>query len=156
PFPRALDLLRRTGAHVLAGLPLEPVVLGELARAQGIGPSSIGVDTFFLGGAPLPPALQRRLARVSGARVIELYGSTETMPLGTSCAGGTPHPETTLAHCEVLPLDGAPEGRLVVTTIGVEGSPLVRFDTGDVVRVTGGCACGDSRPGLVVLGRAPD
>jgi len=156
PFPRALDLLRRTGAHVLAGLPLEPIVLGELARAQGIDPAGAGLDTFFLGGAPLPPALQRRLTRVWGARVIELYGSTETMLLGTSCATGTLHPETALAYCEVLPLDGVREGRLVVTTIGVEGSPLVRFDTGDVVRVTTACACGDPRPGLVVLGRAPD
>src|SRR5207245_11599122 len=32
----------------------------------------------------------------------------------------------------------------------------VRFDTGDVVRVTTACACGDPRPGLVVLGRAAD
>src|SRR5207247_782859 len=39
PFPRALELARRTGAHVLAALPLEPVVLGELARAQGIDPA---------------------------------------------------------------------------------------------------------------------
>ena len=156
PFPRALELARRTGANLLAALPLEPVVLGELARAQGIDPARVGLDTLFLGGAPVPPALQRRLARVWGARVIELYGSTETMLLGTSCPAGTLHPETTLAYCEVLPLEGAEEGRLVVTTIGVEGSPLVRFDTGDVVRVTTACACGDPRPGLVVLGRAPD
>jgi len=156
PFPRALELTRRTGAHVLAALPLEPVVLGELARAQGINPARVGLDTLFLGGAPVPPALQRRLGRVWDARVIELYGSTETMLLGTSCPAGTLHPETALAHCEVLPLDGADEGRLVVTTVGVEGSPLVRFDTGDVVRVTTACACGDPRPGLVVLGRAPD
>src|SRR5437899_7215311 len=156
PFPRALALARRTGANLLAALPLEPVVLGELARAQGIDPARVGLDTLFLGGAPVPPALQRRLARVWGARVIELYGSTETMLLGTSCPAGTLHPETTLAYCEVLPLEGAEEERLVVTTIGVEGSPLVRFDTGDVVRVTTACACGDPRPGLVVLGRAAD
>src|SRR2546428_13664459 len=78
------------------------------------------------------------------------------MRLGTSCPAGTLQPETALAYCEVLPLDGTDEGRLVVTTIGVEGSPLVRFDTGDVVRVTSECACCDPRPGLVVLGRATD
>src|SRR5439155_26611489 len=82
PFPRALELARRTGANLLAALPLEPVVLGELARAQGIDPARVGLDTLFLGGAPVPPALQRRLARVWDARVIELYGSTETMLLG--------------------------------------------------------------------------
>src|SRR5207253_4820372 len=156
PFPRALELAVQTGAQVVAGLPLEPVVLGAIARARGLDPArDMPVDALFLGGAPLPPALQGRLARDWGARVIELYGSTETMLLGTSCAAGTLHLETALAYCEVLPLDGT-EGRLVVTTIGVQGSPLVRFDTGDVVRVTSACACGDPRPGLVVLGRAAD
>src|SRR5262249_52816103 len=157
PFPRAPALAARTGAQVIASLPLEPIVLAELARARGLDPGrDLAVDTLFLGGAPLPPALQRRLARVWRARVIELYGSTETMLLGTSCPAGTLHPETALAHCEVLPIDGTAEGRLVVTTIGIDGSPLVRFDTGDVVRTTARCDCGDPRPGLVVLGRSAD
>ncbi len=41
-----------------------------------------------------------------------------------------------------------------MTTLGVEGSPLIRLDTGDVVRRLPPCACGDTRPGIVVLGRA--
>ena len=163
PFPKALELAERTGAHVIAGLPLEPIVLGRLAAARGLDPArDLAVDTLFLGGAPLPPSLQRRIARRWGARVIELYGSTETMLLGTSCADGTLHLETDLAYCEVLDGDGAPvgaggDGRLVVTTLGIEGSPLVRLDTSDVVRrAAGACACGDPRPGVTVLGRAVD
>src|SRR5213596_804862 len=70
PFPRALELARTAGAHVIAGLPLEPVVLAEVARAAGADPAALGVDTFFLGGSPLPPALQRRIARTWRARVI--------------------------------------------------------------------------------------
>ena len=162
PFPRALDLARRTGAHVLAGLPLEPVVLAELARRAGLDPAvDLVIDTLFLGGAPLPPALQRRLARTWNARVVELYGSTETMLLGTSCAAGTLHLESTLAYCELLelgsgaPVSGDGPGRLVITTIGLEGSPLVRLDTGDVVRRVA-CGCGDPRPGAVVLGRSSE
>lgn len=163
PFPRALELARRTGAHVLAGMPLEPVVLGEIARAQGLDPHrDLTFDTLFLGGSSLPPALQRRLARTWGVRVIELYGSTETMLLGTSCVEGTLHLESALAHCEYLdPATGAPvaeggDGLLVVTTIGIEGSPLVRLDTGDVVRRLPACRCGDRRPGILVLGRAAE
>jgi phenylacetate-CoA ligase len=163
PFPRALELARETGAQVLAGVPVEPVVLAEVARARGIDPGrDLAVDTLFLGGAPLPPALRQRLARVWEARVIELYGSTETMLLGTSCRAGTLHLETGLAYAEVLEGEGsrpAPDGtdgRLVITTLGVEGSPLVRFDTGDVVRRAPLCACGDPRPGVVVLGRAAE
>ncbi len=163
PFPRALELAQRTGAQVLAGLPLEPVVLGEIARARGLDlQRDLAIDTFFLGGAPLPPAMQRRMARMWGARVIELYGSTETMLLGTSCAVGTLHLEPVLAHCEVLdPRSGEPaaigaEGDLVVTTLGIDGSPLVRLDTGDLVRRLPPCPCGDERPAILVLGRAAD
>ncbi len=163
PFPRALELAQNTGANVLAGFPLEPIVLGEIARARGLDPATdFQLDTFFLGGAPLPPVMQRRIERTWGARVIELYGSTETMLLGTACSARTLHLEPDLVHCEVLRPDSdeetgvGEEGRLIVTTLGIEGSPLVRFDTGDLVRRLPSCECGDPRPALVVLGREND
>jgi phenylacetate-CoA ligase len=163
PFPRALELAQRTGAHVLASLPMEPIVLAELSRACGIELGrDLAVDTLFLGGSPLPPTLQRRISTTWQARVIELYGSTETMLLGTSCSHGTLHLEGSLAYAEILSLgcDQAAEpgadGRLVVTTLGIEGSPVVRLDTGDIVRPTAPCACGDPRIGIVVLGRSGD
>ena len=164
PFPRALELTQRLGVQVLAAMPMEPAVLAELARAQGIDPArDLAVETLFLGGSPLPPALQRTLARTWDARIVELYGSTETMLLGTSCAHGTLHLETELAYCEVLdpethaPVPPGGQGKLVVTTLGLEGSPLVRLDTSDVVRLAAGpCACGSPRPGALVLGRAAD
>jgi phenylacetate-CoA ligase len=84
------------------------------------------------------------------------------MLLGTSCPEGTLHLEPDLVYVEMLQPDtdddvgvGEP-GRLVVTTLGVEGSPLVRFDTGDLVRRLPPCGCGDPRAGIVVLGRAAD
>ena len=51
-----------------------------------------------------PAGLQRRIERVWGARVIELYGSTETMLLGTACPERTLHLETDLVYCEILRL----------------------------------------------------
>lgn len=162
PFHRALEMARRAGAQVLAGMPLEPIVLAQVARQLGLEPrKAADFDTFFLGGAPLPPALCQRIGRVWDARVIELYGSTETMLLGTGCPHGTLHLESDLAYCEVLDDDDEPvcasaEGRLVVTTLALEGSPLVRFDTGDWVRRLPPCSCGDLRPGIVVLGRRGD
>lgn len=160
PFPRALELARTTGAHVLTGLPLEPIVLAQIARRQGLdAKDATAFDTLFLGGAPLPPALKRRIEKVWSARVVELYGSTETMLLGTSCREGTVHLETDLAFAEVLRLDAdqpvAPggTGRLVITTLGIQGCPLVRFDTGDTVRLLPSCPCGDPRPAILVLGR---
>ncbi len=163
PFPRALELAQSTGAKVLAGLPLEPIVLAQIARARGLDPArDLRLDTFFLGGAPLPPVMQRRIERIWGARVIELYGSTETMLLGTGCSARTLHLEPDLVHCEVLRPDSdeeadvGEEGRLIVTTLGIEGSPLVRLDTADRVRRLPACECGDPRPAIVVLGRESD
>ena len=94
--------------------------------------------------------MQRRIERIWGGRVIELYGSTETMLLGTGCRARSLHLEPDLAHCEVLHPDSdeeigvGEEGRLIVTTLGIEGSPLVRLDTGDRVRRLP--ACGMRRP----------
>jgi phenylacetate-CoA ligase len=160
PFPRALELAERTGAQVLASFPFEPIVLAQLAQARGLDPAKdLSLDTFFLGGSPLPAVLQRRIERTWGARVIELYGSTETMLLGTGCRERSLHLETDLVYCEVLAMDSdepasiGEEGRLIVTTIGIEGSPLIRLDTGDRVRRLPPCACGDDRPAIVVLGR---
>ena len=162
PFPRALELARSTGARVLAGFPLEPIILAQIARSRGLDPAvDLELDTFFLGGAALPPVMQRRIERVYGGRVVELYGSTETMLLGTACPRRTLHLEPDLVHCEVLGSDDdevavGEEGRLVVTTLGIEGSPLVRFDSGDWVRRLPDCECGDPRPAIVVLGRVGD
>ncbi|MAI80411.1 MAG: hypothetical protein CL917_15790 [Deltaproteobacteria bacterium] len=163
PFPRALDLARRTGAHVLAGFPFEPIILAELARAQGLDPArDLALDTFFLGGSPLPKVLQQRIEKVWGARVIELYGSTETMLLGTSCLQRSLHLESSQAYVEILkinsdnPASEGEIGRLIVTTLSIEGSPLIRFDTGDRVRRLAPCGCGDPRQSIVVMGREGD
>ncbi|MCH2185018.1 AMP-binding protein [Myxococcota bacterium] len=163
PFPRALEMAQTTRAEVLAGLPLEPIVLERMARERGLDPATdFNLEYFFLGGAPLPSVMQRRIERIWKARVVELYGSTETMLLGTSCEQRSLHIETDLAFCEYLQLSGNEiaadweKSRLVVTTLGIEGSPLVRFDTGDVVQRLPDCPCGDPRPALRVLGRVSD
>jgi phenylacetate-CoA ligase len=77
------------------------------------------------------------------------YASTEMATSFTECefgCGGHHHPE--LIICELIDADGkpAPEGEtgeLVVTTLGVEGMPLLRFRTGDLARFhTEPCRCG--------------
>ena len=83
---------------------------------------------------------------------IELYSTYASTEMATTFAeceygcGGHHHPE--LIICEVVDENGAPveEGRvgeLVVTTLGVEGMPLLRFKTGDLVSIhTEACRCG--------------
>jgi phenylacetate-CoA ligase len=77
------------------------------------------------------------------------YASTEMATTFAECeygCGGHHHPE--LIICELVDDNGNPVkegtvGELVVTTLGVEGMPLLRFKTGDLVSIhTETCKCG--------------
>ena len=77
------------------------------------------------------------------------YASTEMATTFTECEygyGGHHHPE--LIICELIDENGkvVPEGEvgeLTVTTLGVEGMPLLRFKTGDLARFHyEPCRCG--------------
>lgn len=77
------------------------------------------------------------------------YASTEMSTAFTECSeqqGGHQHPE--LIIVEILdennrPVSGGKEGELVITTLGVEAMPLIRFKTGDIVKAhREHCNCG--------------
>lgn len=77
------------------------------------------------------------------------YSSTEMGATFSECefgVGGHVHPE--LIIVEIIGEDGNPvpdgqPGEVVVTTLGVEGMPLLRFRTGDIAcRHTEQCRCG--------------
>lgn len=77
------------------------------------------------------------------------YASTEMSTAFTECEhfqGGHHHPE--LIITEILdgnnqPVTDGQNGELTITTLGVEGMPLLRFKTGDIVKLHHGiCACG--------------
>lgn len=77
------------------------------------------------------------------------YASTEMSTTFTECrygCGGHHHPE--LIICELIDDNGNPVkdgevGELTITTLGVEGMPLLRFKTGDLARFhTTPCLCG--------------
>ena len=96
-----------------------------------------------------------------GIKLYSTYASTEMSTTFTECEyqqGGHHHPE--LIITEVLDDVGNrvgenESGELTITTLGVEGMPLVRFRTGDIVTMhTGTCACGRNTARVSpVLGR---
>ncbi|MBQ9339605.1 MAG: AMP-binding protein [Paludibacteraceae bacterium] len=77
------------------------------------------------------------------------YSSTEMSATFSECkyaCGGHVHPE--LIIVEIIGEDGKPvpdgeTGEVVVTTLGVEAMPLLRFRTGDIAaKITTPCKCG--------------
>lgn len=89
------------------------------------------------------------------------YASTEMSTAFTECehaVGGHQHPE--LIIVEFLdennqPVPEGEAGEVTVTTLGVEGMPLLRFKTGDICyHYTAPCACGRTTTRLgPVIGR---
>jgi len=94
-------------------------------------------------------------------KLYSTYASTEMASAFTECSagkGGHHHPE--LIITEFLDENNNPvaeneAGELTVTTLGVEGMPLLRFKTGDVMhRYYDKCSCGRTTMRLgPVLGR---
>lgn len=155
PFSRVLDFIRRLNVTALSSLPFEPILLRELARVERLDlRRDLGsLKVIFAGGAILPPAMRRVIEKDWGARVVEIYGSNETLLMGVGCMAGRLHLCHELLEFEVLdprsqqPVPPGGRGVLTVTSLVHEVLPLVRYFTGDLVCTSDElCACG--RPGL--------
>lgn len=165
PFSRAVDFIRRLGVTALSSLPLEPVLLHDMVLDAGMDPAEVfrTVRVVFCGGAVLPPALRRAIEHDWQARVVEIYGSNETMLMGVGCPRGRLHLCQDLLEFELLdprthaPVPAGERGVLAITSLVHEVMPLVRYVTGDLVRLDpSGCDCGHDGPVAEVFGRAGD
>ncbi|MDR1654163.1 MAG: AMP-binding protein [Prevotellaceae bacterium] len=105
--------------------------------------------------------LGKRIKEKWDVALYSTYASTEMATTFAECEhgyGGHHHPE--LIICEVVDKKGrivetGGTGELVITTLGVEGMPLLRFKTGDLVSFhTEKCKCGRNSMRISpVLGR---
>lgn len=134
---------------------MEPVAPRTLA-----GVITIGEATRLADGTPTP--LAARIAQRLAAPVLSTYALTETCATfaeGPACIGG--HLNPALATAEILrpdstePVPDGEIGEVVVTPLGVEGMPLLRFRTGDMAWLrTAPCPCGRTTPRLgPIVGR---
>jgi phenylacetate-CoA ligase len=161
-------------ATVLFTTPTYALQLAEAARQLGVelnaGTPGFTVRMLVVAGEPggNVPATRERLSRAwGGARVIDHYGMTEVGPVAFECLGreGCLHILEGEYLAEVIdpgtaaPVPPGQIGELVLTNLGRIGSPLLRYRTGDLVKVDPSpCPCGRSWTCLDggVLGRADD
>ncbi|WP_055490830.1 phenylacetate--CoA ligase family protein [Streptomyces sp. TP-A0356] len=161
PPERAIALMALLHPSVLVATPDRAVGTHHRLGAAGHDPRSVGLRAQLYVGGACAPAKTARVGALWGTSTAWAYGSTLTPAAGLPCALGTAHLTDTLYHAEVVDPDGqdpVPDGRpgeLVLTTLAAEATPLLRFRTGDLVRL-GGCGCGDPRPALEQHGRVED
>lgn len=93
--------------------------------------------------------LGRRIKEKWDVELFATYSSTEMGATFSECPygrGGHVHPELIIVEIigdDDKPVKDGEVGEVVVTTLGVEGMPLLRFRTGDMSRkITNQCECG--------------
>jgi phenylacetate-CoA ligase len=159
--------IQRLHPTVIVGVPSFLVKLIEYAEANGIDLNTSSVRKAICIGETIrqPDGMPNRLAnRITASWNIQLFGtyaSTEMQTAFTECQagiGGHLNPE--LIIVELLdeynqPVQPGEPGEVTVTTLGVEGMPLVRYKTGDVcIQYAAPCSCGRNTTRLSgVIGR---
>ncbi|MAF11033.1 phenylacetate--CoA ligase [Candidatus Poribacteria bacterium] len=141
-------LMADNAATVLVSTPTYALHLADIARAKGI-PAMDAVRVTIHGGEPGAsiPATKRRIADTWGATCFDHAGATEVGSWGFECGElrGL-HINESEFIVEVLnprPDEPEREGELVLTNLGRVGMPLIRYRTGDHVRLASDpCPCG--------------
>lgn len=139
----------------------------EYAEQQRLDLSHCSVKKAICIGEPIrfsdlsANTLQHRIKEKWDIELVSTYASTEMQTAFTECShgkGGHLRPE--LLIVEILDDDGNPSpsgtaGEVVITTLGVEGMPLLRYRTGDICYlINERCSCGRNSPRISpVVGR---
>ena len=158
--------LMEARATVLVCTPSYALRLSEVARAQGIDTASLGVRATIHAGEPGASiaSTRRRIEAAWGGRCIDHTGMTEVGATGFMCSAGALHLNESEFVAEVRDPEAGTilpsgDGELILTNLGRDGSPVIRYRTGDRVRlIDTPCACGRTFARLDggVLGRVDD
>jgi phenylacetate-coenzyme A ligase PaaK-like adenylate-forming protein len=167
---RSFSLLQPTDDLVTALNDFQPTLLATYPTAAALladeaeaGRLTIRPRCVMMGGEALGGAVRERLERVFGAQVRGSYGASEFLPIAWECAHGHLHVNEDWVLLE--PVDekhrpmppGHQSHSVLLTNLANLVQPLIRYDLGDQVTVSGQrCACGSALPVIEVRGRADD
>lgn len=149
------DTINRINPTAFVTVPSFLLKLIEYAEANGIDYKNSSINKAICIGESLRnedfslTTLGQRIKDKWDIKLYSTYASTEMSAAFTECAaenGGHHHPE--LVIVEFLDENNKPvaegeAGEVTITTLGVEGMPLLRFKTGDLCsHYTAPCSCG--------------
>lgn len=140
---------------ILIAVPSFLINLIDYAKQNGIKMNETSVRSVICIGEPIREddlsenVLAKRIHADWNVELFSTYASTEMGAAFTECTahrGG--HLNEDLIYLEVLDEEGnevphGEKGEIVISTIGTEGTPLIRYKTGDVARIyREPCTCG--------------
>lgn len=149
------DTIKRIKPDTIMCVPSFILRLIEYAEANGIDYRNSSVRRIIGIGEGLREQdfslnmLGRRIKEKWDVELYATYSSTEMGATFSECSyscGGHVHPELIIVEIigeDNMPVADGEFGEIVVTTLGVEGMPLLRFRTGDIAaKKVEQCLCG--------------
>ena len=152
---------------VLIAVPSFVVTLIQYAKENNIDYNNTSIKSIVCIGEPIrnddlsSNILGKRITDNWNIAIFSTYASTEMGAAFSECTAQKGcHLNEDLLYLEVIKDDGTEanngeSGEIIITTLGVEGTPLVRYKTGDISKVyREKCECGSSTPRLgPIIGR---
>ena len=149
------DTIKRLRPDTIMCVPSFILRLIQYAEAHGIDYKNSSVRRIIGIGEGLRDQdfnlnlLGRKIKEKWDVQLFATYSSTEMGATFSECEygmGGHVHPELIIVEIigeDDLPVPDGEPGEIVVTTLGVEGMPLLRFRTGDIAaKRVEQCKCG--------------
>ncbi len=149
------DTIKRINPTAFVTVPSFLLKLIEYAEANNIDYKNTSITKAICIGEALRnqdftlSTLGQRIQDKWNIKLYSTYASTEMSAAFTECKagkGGHHHPELVIVEFldeENNPVKEGEAGEVTITTIGVEGMPLVRFKTGDLCyHYKEECSCG--------------
>jgi len=149
------DSIKRFSPTTLIAVPSFILKIIEYAESNGIDYRNSSLKKAVCIGEPLRNTdfslnlLGSRIKEKWDLKLYSTYASTEMSTAFTDCSegiGGHHHPEliiTEFLNENNEPVREGEEGELTITTLGIEGTPLLRFKTGDICNYHSElCKCG--------------
>lgn len=149
------DTINRINPTAFVTVPSFLLKLIEYAEANGIDHKNTSIKKAICIGEALRnqdlsmSTLGQKIQDKWNIKLYSTYASTEMSAAFTECAagkGGHHHPELVIVEFLDENNEAVKEGEageVTITTLGVEGMPLLRFKTGDLCHhYTEACSCG--------------
>ncbi|MGZ3863748.1 MAG: phenylacetate--CoA ligase family protein [Bacteroidia bacterium] len=161
------DTINRIKPTAIICVPSFILKLISYARENNIDFKNSSITKAICIGEPIRSedfsfnTLGRKIKELWDIELFSTYASSEMGAAFTECeAGKGGHLQPDLLIAELIDEEGNPAkenepGELVITTLGIEGTPLLRFKTGDICKMHyEKCSCGRTSPRISpIIGR---
>ena len=164
--PRQLMLLKDFGATAICCTPSYFLHLIDQAPEVGVNIRDLPLRAGIFGAEPWTESMRRRIEADSGIKAYDIYGLSEIVGPGVAmecpCQAG-PHIFEDYFYPEIIdPKTGQlcpdeEEGELVLTTLGKQAMPMIRYRTRDITALTAEkCECGRTLRRIKRISRRSD